>query len=362
MSKRLGNFIPPGPLVKELGADVVRYYLMREVAFGQDGDFSHKNLLARYNGELGNGLGNLLNRMVASIVKKSLGGEAPAVDESAMTDIDRELVETAKRAATAAATHLDDVAPHRALDAIWELVAAANKYVDQTAPWKLAKEGDEARLKVVSYSVLESLRWLGVMLWPYMPDKCDGLLAQLGLPAMAVSEGEDRWPSAWGGLAAGTKTAPAAALFPRLDDAAQAEILARLGAAEAPKAEEAKPPPGRKAKKAEAGGGAIVYDDFAKVEMRLGKVLSAEKVDKSKKLLELSVDLGEDSPRQILAGISQHYDAEALVGKKVVVVANLAPRKIMGRESQGMVLAASDDSALGVLTVDEDIPIGSRIS
>jgi len=368
MSKRSGNFIPPGPLVKELGADVLRYYLMREVAFGQDGDFSHKNLLARYHGELGNGLGNLLNRMVASIVKKSLGGEVPKVDEGALTDLDRALVETAKSAAKAAAEHLDRVAPHRALDAVWELVSAANKYVDQTAPWKLAKEGDDARLAVVAYTVLESLRWLGMMLWPFMPQKCDDLLSQLGLPNVEAAEGDDRWPAEWGGLEAGTKTAPAAALFPRFDDAAQAAILERLGAHE-PGADPAlaktvagKKAPKKSADKAPADASTIVYDDFAKVDMRLGKVLSAEKLEKSKKLLKLSVDLGEDAPRQIMAGISKHYEADALVGKKVVVVTNLAPRKIMGMESQGMVLAASDDTGLGVLTVDEDLPPGSKVS
>ncbi len=181
---------------------------------------------------------------------------------------------------------------------------------------------------------------------------------------MAVAEGDDVWPAKWGGLAAGTKTAPAAALFPRLDDAAQSAILERLGALEeGPAADAGQKRSAKKAtEKSAAAPGTIVYDDFTKVDMRLGEVLSAEKVEKSKKLLKLSVDLGEDGPRQILAGISQHYEADALVGKKVVVVANLPPRKIMGLESQGMVLAASDEGTLGVLTVDEDIPLGSRIS
>jgi methionyl-tRNA synthetase len=207
------------------------------------------------------------------------------------------------------------------------------------------------------------------MLWPYMPDKCDALLAQLGLPPVVAKEGEDRWPATWGGLAAGTRTAPGQPLFPRLDDAAQAEILARLGATEEPAA-----PPAPSAKTSQKGApkkapasaraheGPIVYDDFAKVELRLGLVLAADRVDKSDKLLKLSVDLGEKAPRQILAGISEHYAAEALVGKKVVVVANLAPRKMMGLESQGMVLAASEGDTLGVLTVEKDLPPGSRVS
>ncbi|MBW2462832.1 MAG: methionine--tRNA ligase [Deltaproteobacteria bacterium] len=377
MSKRFGNFIPPGPLVQEFGRDVVRYYLMREVAFGQDGDFSHKNLIARYHGELGNGLGNLLNRMVASIVKKSLGGEVPAVEDSALTDLDRALIATAKQSADAAATHLDAVAPHRALDAIWELVGAANKYVDTTTPWKLAKgetPEDTARLAVVSYTVLEALRWLAVMLWPYMPDKCDDLLAQLGLPPVAPTEGTSAWPSTWGELPAGTETAPAGALFPRLDDAAQAEILTRLGVAEG-EGKKAKPKPAANAKKAAADGDAakkksgpvpvketITYEDFTKLDVRLGRVLEAEKLEKSRKLLRLTVDVGEAKPRNVMAGISQHYEPEALIGKRVVVVLNLAPRKIMGMVSEGMVLAASDDSALSVLTIDGELPPGTQVS
>ena len=151
MSKRSGNFIPPGPLVEAFGADVVRYYLAREVGFGQDGDFAHKNLLARYNGELANGLGNLLNRMVTSIVKRNLGGVVPE-PPSKTQELDDALIAAAKKSAAATAKHLDDIAPHRALDAIWELVGAANRYVDQTAPWALAKNGDTERLGEVAYT------------------------------------------------------------------------------------------------------------------------------------------------------------------------------------------------------------------
>jgi len=362
MSKRTGNFIPPGPLVEELGADVVRYYLMREVGFGQDGDFAHVNVLARYNGELANGLGNLLNRMVTSIVKRNLGGTIPE-PKGEETDEDRALVETAKRVAVEAAKHLDEVAPYRALDAIWELVGAGNRYVDQTAPWALAKNGETERLERVAYTVLETLRWIGVMIAPFMPSKADALRAQLGLPALLPNEGEDLWPSAWGGLQPGGQTAPGEALFPRLDKKAQQGILARLGVADVKK-DEAKPAKKKsKKQKKQADDGPIAFDDFLKVDLRLGLVLEAEAVEKSEKLVKLQIDLGEEKPRQVLAGIRKHYAPEDLVGKRVVVVANLAPRKIMGVESQGMVLAASDtEHGLSVLGVDKDIDPGTRVS
>jgi methionyl-tRNA synthetase len=348
---------------------VLRYYFLREVGFGQDGDFSHTNLVARYNGELANGLGNLLNRMLASIVKKSLGGKVPSVDLGALREEDRALVETAKRVSAQAAKHLEDVAPHRALESVFELVAAANRYVDTTEPWKLAKEGNEARLAEVAYCVLESLRFLSVMLWPFMPDKCDGLRAQLGLPAIALAEGEDQWPSAFGELPAGTTTAPGAALFPRIDQDGEKAILERLGVA--PKEEAAPPAKAAKAPKekkmttkteaAELPEGLITFDDFAKVTLKLAKVVVAERVPKSDRLLRLEVECGEPAPRQILAGIAAHYAPEDLVGRSIVVVANLAPRKMMGLESQGMVLAASDENGLSVLGVDKPITPGSRV-
>lgn len=367
MSKRYGNFIPPGPLVEAFGSDVLRYYLMREVGFGQDGDFSHRNVLARYHGELGNGLGNLLNRIVVSIVARNLGGEVPAVGAPSAPE-DVALMQKAKEVALAAAKHLDDVSPHRALDAIWELVGAANRYVDQTAPWALAKSGDTARLGEVAYAVMETLRWLSVMIAPFMPRKAEALRAQLGLPPLAIAEGSDLWPAAWGELPAGTTTKPGEALFPRMDAKAEAALYVSFGLNEdgTAKSDDAAPEetPKKKAKKpaAEVDASTITFDDFTKVDLRLGLVLSAEPLPKSDRLLKLSIDLGEDTPRQVLAGIREHYEPEKLVGKRVVVVANLAPRKIMGTLSQGMVLAVSDDTGLSVLSTDADIAPGSRVS
>jgi methionyl-tRNA synthetase len=385
MSKRFGNFIPPGPLVEAFGADVVRYYLMREVGFGQDGDFAHKQVFARYHGELGNGLGNLLQRIVASILKNEFGGEVPS--PNAIGDEERELVAVAEKAATAAAQHLDLVGPHRALDAIFELVAAANRYVDRTAPWALAKSGDKERLATVCYHVLESLRWLSVMLAPFLPEKTRALREQLGLPPITPAEALDQWPKTgeFGGLPAGTKTAPGVPLFPRFDPKDEAAILEKLGANKtaesAPKAPEKKkekkvdekkpeaaeakavaPTETKSAAKAEAPA-TIVFDDLVKVDLRVGLILEAEAVPKSDKLVRCQIDLGEEKPRQILAGIRLHYAPEALIGKRVIVVANLAPRKMMGLESHGMILAASDtEHGLSVLRLEKDIAPGTRVS
>ena len=257
-----------------------------------------------------------------------------------------------------AATHFEALAFHRALDAIWELVSSANKYVDTTEPWKLAKQDDKTRLEQVCYTVLETLRWLSVMLFPVMPEKCNELRAQLGLAPLLPTEQADLWPSAWGGLRAGTQTRASTPLFPRFDDKQQQAVLERLGvgarAADDQKAAAKMEP------QDESADALIEYDDFTKVDLRVAVVQAAEKVEKSKKLLKLTVDAGDAEPRQIVAGISEHYAPEDLVGKRVVIVANLKPRKLMGLESQGMVLAASDDSGLRVVSIDGDVDPGSR--
>ena len=356
MSKTLGNFLPPGPLVEAFGADVLRYYFMREVGFGQDGDFSHRNLLSRYHGELANGLGNLTNRIVSSIVKKSLGGRVPDFEANALEVIDRELIDEAKRTAEEVARQFEALAFHRALDAVWDLVSAGNKYVDSTEPWKLAKSGDRSRLSQVCYTVLETLRWLSVMLFPVMPSKCNELREQLGLPTLLPTEHLDLWPRAWGGMRGGSMTRAGKPLFPRFDEAQERSTMERLGV---------NPPRDvRKAKKmSEAENNAknlIDFEDFAKVDLRVGLVRDAESVQGSKKLLKLMIDVGEAKPRQILAGISEHYRPEDMVGRRVVVVANLKPRKLMGLESQGMVLAASDSEGLSVLGVDPERDPGAR--
>ncbi|MGB8331445.1 MAG: methionine--tRNA ligase, partial [Polyangiales bacterium] len=358
MSKSLGNFLPPGPLVEAFGADVLRYYFMREVGFGQDGDFSHHNLLSRYNGELANGLGNLMNRIVATIVRKSLDGRVPGIDLDALHETDIQLVDRARAAALQAAKHFEALAFHRALDTIWELVSAANKYVDTTQPWTLAKLEDKTRLRQVCYTVLETLRWLSIMLFPVMPRKCNELREQIGMPPLLPTEQVDLWPSAWGGLRPGTQTRAAIPLFPRFDETQERSILERLGV-EAPRAEKRKAIAMSQTERTEDP--LIEFDEFARVDLRVGLIKEATKVEKSNKLLKLIVDAGEERPRQILAGISEHYAPKDLVGRRIVIVANLKPRKLMGFESQGMVLAASDDGGLSILVLDKDVVPGSRV-
>jgi methionyl-tRNA synthetase len=388
MSKSLGNFIAPGPIVEELdkhgghGEDVLRYYLMRDVAFGQDGDFSHASLFARYHGELGNGLGNLLNRMVASIVKTGCAGKVPSVrresdgsiDLGSLNELDRALIAKAEASAAQAASLLEAVQPSRALEAIFELVAAANKYVDQTEPWKLMKEPGSERLNQVVYTVLETLRFLGVMLWPYMPSKCDALLGQLGLAPLSLTEGQSHWPERFGALPAGLDTRPGAPLFPRLDKDQERAVIDRLApkvlapAMDTPPADNpaATAAPAKPSAPAQARDlsekPAATIDDFGKLDLRVGEVKSAERVPKSDKLLKLQVDLGPLGTRQILAGIGKHYTPEALVGKRIAVLANLPPRKMMGLESQGMVLAAGDGDVLSVMSPVADVPVGSTIA
>jgi len=371
MSKSLGNFIPPAPIVEAVGADVLRYYLMRDIAFGQDGDFSHQSLFARYHGELGNGLGNLLNRILASIVRKTLDGRVPVVERSELLPIDRALLDAAQASAANAARQLEDVHPNRALEAIWELVTAANKYVDQTEPWKLVKQNDTQRLSQVVYTSLEALRYLGLMLWPFMPVKASELLHQLGLDALSPAAGVDLWPSDRSQLPGGIETRPGTPLFPRFEKEQEAALIARLAPKPPEPAAASVEPLGADKAAAPAKPGvardlsekpATNIDMFGQLDLRVGEVKLAERVPKSDKLLRLEVDLGPLGTRQILAGIGKHYAPEALVGKRIAVLANLPPRKMMGLQSQGMVLAAGDGDVLSVLSPSTAVPLGSTIA
>lgn len=368
MSKTLGNFIPPVPLAERVGVDVLRYYLMREVGFGHDGDFSHKNLIARYNGELANGLGNLLNRILP-FVEKHFEGAIPALEGAGTLELG--LREKVDESAAKAAKFLDAGVPNRALDAIWEAVAKANWYIDQTEPWRLSKEARTEELARVIAIIAETLGRISRMIAPFMPEKAAALRTQLGLHAIAPAEADDRWPLTSIDEVAGRKIQRGTALFPRIDKKAEAELLEALGVAPKPeKTEAAKSSKSEKKAKLKdeapelpaPEGGYIEFDDFTKVDLRLGLVVKAERVPKSDRLLRLRVDLGEGEPRQILAGIAEQYTPEAIVGRRVIVVANLAPRKLMGLTSQGMVLAVSDESGFATLTVDREIAPGTQVS
>ena len=365
MSKTLRNVVEPRKLAEIYGVDAVRYYLMRDVNFGLDGDFSHSAVVGRINADLANDLGNLLNRTIA-LVEKLAGGVVPPAGEPG--ERERALRACAERTAVQAADDLDNYRPHRALEAIWALCGEANRFVDAAAPWALAKAGRTAELHAVLYAALEALRWIGRMCLPVLPSKAAVLLERIG------DGGPRRWPAAWGELPAGAKVVRGEPLFPRIDAEREVELARQLGLPSVPAAPVAGPATSAVAASAApsapaatpAGPGAspapIAYDDFAKLELRVARVLAAEKVPKADKLIKLSVDVGDPEPRTIVAGIALRYQPEQLVGKRIVLLANLEPRKLRGIESRGMLLAATHEGRPCVLTVEDEIPPGTRVS
>lgn len=378
MSKTLRNTVEPVRLAERFGADEVRYFLLREVALGQDGDFSHKKLIARVRADLAATLGNLLHRTLPFAVKH-FDGRVPAPYPEHDTERERHLRARFTALAEESAKAWESFEPHRALECAISLATEGNGYFDGRAPWLLAK--DPARkdeLGTVIYHVLEVLRACSVLLWPALPNRCDALRAQLGLDPLLPVVDVDKWPLVWGGLARGAALAPGAPLFRNITKEEEAKILAEFAADDAPsadtspkrdaKSEDKSKAPDKSAASAPpqaptAEGVAIIgFDDFAKVALRLGIVKSAERVAKSEKLLRLMVDVGEASgPRQIIAGIGLAYAPEELVSKRIVIVANLAPRKLMGLESHGMVLACGPSDALSIVTIEKDLPAGTPV-
>jgi methionyl-tRNA synthetase len=334
MSKSIGNVVEAFALTEKYGNDAFRYFVMREMSFGLDADFTEEAFVGRLNADLANDLGNLVSRATTLIVNLG-GGKVPAAGADADAGGLRAAFERAVAEATRA---MDEFASHRALAAIWELIGAVNRYVDTTQPWALAKQPDgRAKLDAVLYALAESLRLLGIVLSPFLPEAAAKIRAgvgQTGEPAMADAR--------WGGLAPGVAVTKVSGLFPRVDDKkAAAPTATKPVGADSPR---------------------IPVADFRKVELRVAHVLAAEAVPKSKKLLKLTVSLGAEQ-RTIVAGIAEHYAPGDLVGKKIVVVANLEPAKLMGIESNGMVLAGSvDGGGLAVLTLDRDLPPGAAVS
>jgi methionyl-tRNA synthetase len=376
MSKSLRNGVNPVQLADAFGADELRYYLLREIAFGQDGDFAVQALINRIRSELASTLGNLLHRSLGAFAVKFFEGRVPAVEASAVTDADRALQKRATELAADAAQAWKDLEPHRALECAITLAIAGNKYFDESAPWGLAKNPDQkARLGVVIYHVLEVLRIASTMLWPALPNKMNALRAQIGLAPIAPKPGADLWPAAWGELASGTRLAPGQPVFRNITKDDEAALLKQFDfaaiasadgapAADAKSAKPAKVPAGEKPAPAEGGTpGVIQFTDVEKVDLRLGHVKNAERIPKKDKLLKLTVDLGEESgPRTIIAGVALAYAPEALVGKQIVVVSNLAPRDFgKGLVSHGMLLACGPSESLSVLTIERPMPAGTRV-
>lgn len=349
ISKSLGNRIDPGELVEMFGLDSVRYFLMREIQLGADGNFSYKAIANRVNADLANDLGNLLSRSLA-MTKKYLDGIVP---EKTASDCKMANVCLASEKEYSAA--FDKHQPQKALAAAWEVISYANKYIDEQAPWVLAKdEANKNELADTMYNLLEALRRIGAMISPVMPDTAEKLFYQLGLEGFVV---DGNTLGDWGGLETGTKTNRGDSLFPRVDMKAVEKFIEEKAKALEKKSEDKK---SDKNTKEEDNLALIEFTDFTKISLKVGVIKSAEKVEKTDKLMKLSVDIGEE--RTIVAGIAQHYSPDDLVNKKVVVLTNLKPRKLRGIESNGMLLAATaKDGTLRLLTTDEIIPAGSRI-
>jgi methionyl-tRNA synthetase len=352
MSKSLFNVVEPNRLIDQFGVDTIRYFLLREVPFGLDGDFSHKALIGRRNSDLANNLGNLLNR-TTNMIQKYFDGTIP--ETATAGEEDEPLTGKAAQTVTHVKKLYDELAYNKILTEIWELVDASNQYIVKTGPWNLAKtdEGKE-RLKTVMYNCAESLRTIAVLIYPFMPDSATSMIQQLGIETSIEEQGMES-VAKWGGLKPGSQIQAASQLFPRIEDKEAEKILQDVqisGEPEKPQAAEAK--------KDEVSSEQVTIEDFMKIDLRTGKILEAEKVKKSKKLIKLKVDIGSET-RQVLAGIAEAYEPDQLIGRTIILVANLKPAKLMGIESQGMILAGSADGKIILGGFDQDLPEGVRV-
>jgi methionyl-tRNA synthetase len=336
ISKSSGNIVQPDELIDRFGSDNVRYFLMREMVFGQDASFSDEAFVDRYNSDLANDLGNTVSRVV-TLARRAFDGKTPPEPCH-----DNPLIAVARRAAEEYRAAMEDLAFSRALESLWRLLAEANQYLVAREPWKLIKsEGATPKLSRVLWNGLESVRIVATGLLPFMPRIAPQVLAAVGTATPPHSLDA----MAWGGTPNGAELPEAVPLFPRIDKEAYLAEGKKEDGMETAAEEKSR----------------ISIDQFFQAELKVGTIAAAEPVPKSNKLLKLAVDIGESSPRQLVAGIALAYKPEELVGKQVVVVANLQPAKLMGVESQGMVLAASLDGKPVLLHPDVPVPNGTRV-
>jgi methionyl-tRNA synthetase len=366
MSKSRGNVLHADPIAEVVGVDALRYFLLREITFGQDGSFAYDALVQRYNADLANGLGNLASRTL-TMINQYREGRIPHSDGSS------DIAATAQEATEEALTAFDAFNFSRGLETIWSLISVIDKFIVERAPWQLAKDTEAHSQRLLDetlYTAAEALRIVCAWIYPVMPESARKIWSQLGMPqpieSLRVADLH------WGRLRAGQKVGAVSGVFPRLDAKAIDKML-ELEAKERERLETLFAP-AKAAKAAAAGSQAasttpaaadsdkIAIDDFAKVDLRVGQVVSAERVKGADKLLHLKIDIGESEPRTLVAGIAEAYAPEQLLGRKVVIVANLQPRKLRGIESNGMIVAASVEGGKPVLAgFLEDIPVGARL-
>ena len=350
MSKSLGNVIDPIPLIETYGSDALRYFLVNEVHLGNDGNFSLPNFITKINADLSNDLGNLLNRTIA-MIEKYHGGIITQYEPT--EDVDKDLIALAEQTVKDYEQLMEDMQYNKAFKAVWAFIGRTNKYIDETMPWVLAKganEGDAERLEAVMYHLAESLRIIAVLVDPVIPTGAPKIWEQLGLQGFAQAMLDD--VRIFGALPTGTKVVKGDPIYPRFEIPEMVDVVPETTEEVVEESVDTSNIPPIKE--------AIEYDDFAKLDLRVAKVLTCEAVKKSKKLLLFTLDLGIET-RTVVSGISQFYKPEDLIGKKVIYLANLAPKKIMGHMSEGMILSASNEENQLEVTNIESLTPGSVV-